>query len=174
MLAKIIHTIEKITQGSGVFAAYLVLPLVLFTVYEVFARYALNSPTIWAYELGTMITGAYFALGMAYTLKEKAHVRIDVFYNNFSRKTRSTISVIGYIVLFLPIIFWLTFALWGYALESLISGETSGQSAWNPPVWPIRVFIAYGFTVMALQAVAEFIKHASVVLNKPLPEYQEA
>lgn len=157
---------EKITQFTGVLAAWFVLPLVFVTVYEVFARYVLGSPTIWAYELGTMMTGAYFILGCAYALKEKAHIRIDVFYSKFLPKLQAVVTTAGYLFLFLPLAFWFSYALFEYGLEALHSGERTGQSAWNPVVWPFRFIIFAGFALLTLQAVAELIKSFCILCCK--------
>ena len=45
-----------------------------------------------------------------------------------------------------------------YAAEAYVSGETTGQSAWNPPIWPLRMIIAASFLLLTLQVVAEILK----------------
>ena len=61
------------------------MPLILATVYDVGARYLFNAPTQWAYEVGYMMMGAHALLGMAYTLREGGHIRIDAFSQTFSQ-----------------------------------------------------------------------------------------
>ena len=53
----LIRAIERLTGSVGVFAALLIIPLVLATSYEVFARYLFGAPTVWAYEIGYRISG---------------------------------------------------------------------------------------------------------------------
>jgi len=48
----ILRVIERLTEGIGSLAALVIIPLVLATCYEVFARYVFGAPTIWAFELG--------------------------------------------------------------------------------------------------------------------------
>jgi TRAP-type mannitol/chloroaromatic compound transport system permease small subunit len=157
----LIHWIERISGGTGVVAGWLVVPLIFATCYEVFSRYVLNAPTIWAYELGYMVTGANFLIGAAYALREKAHIRIDVIYAHFfSKRTQALINVGGYVLLFLPIMFWLTLALWDYAYQAYLTQELSGQSAWNPVIWPFRLVFFAGFLLLLLQGIAEVLKVA--------------
>ncbi|MBA3591980.1 MAG: C4-dicarboxylate ABC transporter substrate-binding protein, partial [Methylibium sp.] len=65
---RLIVLFERVVLGVGIFAALLLVPLVLATTWEVVSRYALNAPTIWAYEIGYLLTGSHFLLGLAYTL----------------------------------------------------------------------------------------------------------
>lgn len=150
-------SIERITGSLGIFAAMVLVPLVLATCYEVFARYAMGAPTIWAYEVGYLLTGSHFLLGMAYTLRDGAHIRIDVFSGKFSERTRALIDLVGYAVM-LPLLVWLSYQMYRYLVDGYASGETSGQSALNLPVWPFRVVFLVAFTLFALQVLAEVIK----------------
>jgi TRAP-type mannitol/chloroaromatic compound transport system permease small subunit len=169
MLA-IIRIIERITGHVGLLGAWIIAPLIFATVYEVISRYVFDAPTIWAYELGYMATGTTFLLGAAYTLRERGHIRIDIFFSRFSAKTKALVEVIGYSVLLLPLAWWLSSALWDYAYEAYVSGETSGQSAWNPPIWPFRAVFFTGFFLLALQATVELIKAILELLGRPLPD----
>lgn len=150
-------SIERITGSLGIVAAMVLVPLVLATCYEVFARYAMGRPTIWAYEVGYLLTGSHFLLGMAYTLRDGAHIRIDVFSGKFSERTRAVIDLVGYTVM-LPLLVWLSYQMYHYMVDGYASGETSGQSALNLPVWPFRVVFLVAFALFALQVLAEVIK----------------
>ncbi|MBU6188695.1 MAG: TRAP transporter small permease subunit, partial [Betaproteobacteria bacterium] len=95
----LIRAIEAASDKIGIFGALLIVPLVLSTCYEVFARYLFNSPTIWAYEVGYMLTGSHFLLGLAFTLRAGEHIRIDIFSGKFAARTRALIDLAGYAVL---------------------------------------------------------------------------
>lgn len=153
-----VRTIERISHLVGVIAAWLIAPLVFATVYEVIARYVFNAPTIWAYEIGYLMTGSGFLLGMAYALSRDAHIRIDVFSTNMSQRTKAIIDIVCYVGLLLPFLVWLTTVLWRRALEAIASGEKSGQSAWNPVLWPFRTVFLIAFALLILQVIAEVIK----------------
>jgi len=165
-MTAIVRLVEKISGSVGLLAAWVVAPLILATVYEVFSRYLFNAPTIWAFELAYMAMGTNFLLGAAFTLREKGHIRIDLIYTRLSRRSRALIDIAGYLFLFLPVAFWLTWGLWKYAYFALLSGETSGQSAWNPVIWPFRMVFFMGFLVLALQAVAETIKAIGILRGR--------
>lgn len=153
----VVRAIERASEYAGVLGACLLVPLVLATCYEVFARYLFGAPTIWAYEVGYTLTGAHFLLGMAFTLKYGEHIRIDVFSGRFSPRTRAVIDLAGYAVV-LPLTLWLTLYLFYYLRTGYVTNEKSGQSAFNLPVWPLRVIFCLAFLLLALQVVAEVLK----------------
>ena len=153
-----IHAVERLTGVVGLVIALVVFPLILASVYEVVARYVFNAPTIWAFELGYMAMGVHALMGAAFTLRERAHIRIDVVYSHFPDKLKAVIDTLGYAVLFLRVVGWVSFGLWEYWVEAYVNGEHSGQSAWNPIIWPFRLTFFIGFLLLALQGLAELIK----------------
>lgn len=167
-MRSLVGAIERLTTGVGYVTALIVLPLALATCYDVFARYVLLEPTIWAFELGYSLTGAHFLLGAALTLQRGAHIRIDLIYARLPPRTRAAIDLFFYVFFFLPFLVLLTDRLSQYALSSIMSGERTGQSAWNPPIWPLRAIIASSFALLGLQVVAEIIKSAMTLLGRPL------
>jgi len=158
--------IDRLTLGSGAVAAILIFPLIFATCWEVFARYLLGAPTIWAFELGYMGMGAHFILGGAYTLKRQGHIRIDLIYERLRPKTRALFDLVGHLFLMLPFSVWLSFGLWEFFLEGWTFNERSGQSAWNPVVWPFRLVLFAGFALLAMQLISEVLKSLAVLLGE--------
>ena len=56
MIEKIVAKIEK-SELFGSISSWIILVLIFSTVYEVFSRYMLNSPTIWSFEISYMAVG---------------------------------------------------------------------------------------------------------------------
>lgn len=56
----VIRTIDKINEWAGYLFAIIVVPLIMANVIEVFRRYVMNDPTIWALDVTTMSFGALF------------------------------------------------------------------------------------------------------------------
>jgi TRAP-type mannitol/chloroaromatic compound transport system permease small subunit len=153
----VLRLIERLSGVSGEATAWLVVPLILATTYDVVARYAFNAPTQWAYEVGYMMMGTQALLGMAYTLHAGGHIRIEAFSERFSQTSKAIVDLCGYAVV-LPCLCWVTWSLWSYWITAFRSGELSGQSAWNPVIWPFRLIFFIAFVLLVLQIVAEIIK----------------
>lgn len=156
-MSNLVKNIERVTGNIGVLASFLLIPLILATTYEVISRYAFEAPTVWAYEVGYVITGSHFLLGMAYTLQKGQFIRIDIFSQSMSAKTRAVIDLVGYSVV-LPLMIWISYGLLSHLINGFVRGERSGQSALNLPVWPFRIVFMVAFVLLALQVFAEIIK----------------
>ncbi|MDH2298353.1 TRAP transporter small permease subunit [Cobetia sp. 29-18-1] len=161
---KIVAVIERQTRWAGYLGAVLILPLVLALVYEVFSRYVLVKPTLWAFEVSYMVMGAIFMLGMANALRVGQHVSVDVLSQNFAPRLRAGVHLACYAVL-LPVLMWLVWELSLYALEAFSSNERSGRSAWNPVIWPVFGVWWLGFVYLTLQVIAEMLKLWSTLLG---------
>lgn len=161
----LIRTIERLTGSVGVIASLALVPLVIATCYEVFARYAMDAPTVWAYEVGYVLTGSHFLLAMAYALQKGAHIRIDIFSGKFSLRTRAIIDLLAYAVI-LPLMVWLSTSLFSHLATGYLRNERSGQSAMNLPVWPFRIVFFVAFTLLALQLFVEVVKSARVLRSR--------
>ena len=133
--------------------------------YEALARFLLNLRTFWAYELSYMIAGAHFALGIALVTRNSEHIRIDFLY---SRMTELCKEVIDFIVLFFcmtPLMIWTSIELIAYAWKAWLINEVSGESGWNPVIWSVKKLIANGFSISAIQLIAEVIKTGNRILS---------
>lgn len=120
---KIIKGIDKLVEKVAKFSAWLFIPLVLTLVYEVTARYAFNAPTSWSFEITYFLSSFLLVMGMSYTMQVKQHVTIDVFYNNFSPRTRAIIDIVSTLLLFLPLWLIVLYFLIPYAYEAFVTGE---------------------------------------------------
>ena len=161
-----IKLIDRLNGITGVIAAWLIVPLILAMCWEVAARYVFNAPTIWAYELAYILTGSGWMLGMAYTLSRGAHIRIDVVSRKFSPQKAAVIDIVLYVGLLLPFLLWIVMALDDRVVASFTSGEKTGASAWNPPIWPFRAVFLASFVILALQVVAEIVRSVAVLVGK--------
>ena len=165
MLQHFTRTIDRLSGATGLIGACLVLPLAGVMFYEVVLRFFFDLPTFWAYELAYMMTGAHFALGIAYVMREGRHIRIDFIYANLGPRTQAAIDLSVNVAFLLPVIAWLSWTLLRVAVTSFQNDEVSGESVWNPVVWPLYSVVVFGFLVFTLQIVAEAIKAARVLLG---------
>jgi len=68
-LVKFIHAIEGLSQWVGRAFGWCILILTLSVSYEVFVRYVLNAPTVWAFDMMVQMYGALFLMAGPYALE---------------------------------------------------------------------------------------------------------
>jgi len=155
---RIVRAIDRFTDTTGTWVAWLNVPLVLAVSYEVIARYAFESPTIWSFDVTYMLYGTIFMLGAAYALHKGAHIRTDFFFEKWSIRTRGMIDSIAYIVFFFPslTVFLMVSGAEGWYAFGI--GETSEQTPWRPILWPFKMVVPLTCLLLMIQGVSETIK----------------
>ena len=126
----VIRTIDKFTVVTSYLFVIAIVPLIFANVVEVFARYVLRAPTVWALDVTTMSYATLFMLGAALALLKGAHVRTDMLWERFSDRTKGMIDSLALLVFFLPTMAVLFFISWDDFLYSISIDERSSSGAW--------------------------------------------
>ncbi|MDH3869514.1 MAG: TRAP transporter small permease subunit [Desulfuromonadales bacterium] len=163
---KIDSAIDTLNEKFGFYASYLVLPLIIVVVFEVFMRYAFNAPTTWAFELTVFLYGVHFCFALAYAHKHNTHVAIDVFESRLSPKSRIILRIITNAALFLPSMGLLSFHVWVLAINSWQQWEHA-SSSWAPAIYPVKTLMAVGFFLFLLQGIAKLIQDIRALKETP-------
>ncbi|WP_018717548.1 TRAP transporter small permease subunit [Arhodomonas aquaeolei] len=133
----------------------LVFVMVAVISYEVVMRYFFDSPTVWALELSTLLLGPYFMLAGPYLLHVGGHVNVDVLYTRLPRRVAAALDCLTFpVIIALCVI--VVHESWPVATDAYANGETS-FSAWNPPVWPIKLLVPVAFSLLLAQALVETV-----------------
>ena len=172
-LNKTVRMIDKFTDTTGTWVAWLNMPLVAVVAYEVFARYVFHAPTIWSFDLTYMFYGTIFMLGAAFALHKGAHIRTDFFYEKWSAKTKGIIDATSYIVFFFPSIFMLLWISGGEAWYAFDIKETSEQTPWRPILWPYKSVVPLTCVFLLIQGVSELIKSFYAARTGVVLEHKE-
>jgi len=154
---KIDGAIDALNEKIGHYGSLLVLPLIGVVVWEVIMRYGFNAPTSWAFELTVFLYGVHYSIALAYALKHKTHVSIDVFEARLAEKPRLKLRIFTNIVLFIPTIGLLTYYTCALAATSWQQWEHA-SSSWAPAVYPYKTLMAIGFVLLLLQGIAKLIQ----------------
>jgi TRAP-type mannitol/chloroaromatic compound transport system permease small subunit len=157
-LVRAVNVIDRFTDTTGTWVAWLNVPLVLAVAYEVFARYLFNAPTIWSFDVTYMLYGTIFMLGAAYALHKGAHIRTDFFFEKWSIRTKGTIDSVAYLVFFFPSIMVFGWVGWTEGAYSFSIREVSEQTPWRPILWPFKMVVPLACLLLLIQGVSETIK----------------
>ncbi|HSA71988.1 MAG TPA: TRAP transporter small permease subunit [Burkholderiales bacterium] len=157
-MQKALLFVDKVSTFVGHAFSFFIVALTLHVTWEVFRRYALDSPRAWAFDVMIYFYGTLFMMAGAYTLAKNGHVRGDVLYGFFRPRTQATIDLILYIVFFLPGVFALTYAGYFYAEESWRINEHSTITYEGPPLYPFKTVIPVAGAFVLMQGIVEIIR----------------
>jgi len=156
---KVIKAIDRISEWTGGFSAWLVIPLMLVVIHEVVRRHLLNAPTSWGYDTCWMLFAAQFLIGGAFTLLRKGHIRIDIVYSVLSKRAKLIYDTVISIVVILPPMILFTWAGVAFAAEAWMTAEKLSTTNWFFPAGPSKSLIPIGFFLLGLQCVAEIVRN---------------
>lgn len=91
---------------------------------EVIMRKFFNVSLAGADELSGYAFGVATSFGMAYTLFERAHIRVDAIYNLFPSPIKTLANLIG-ILLLAGFVYVICFTAWGLVADTLSHGSRS-------------------------------------------------
>jgi TRAP-type C4-dicarboxylate transport system permease small subunit len=167
VLQKVVNFIEKVTDiFSGRLQAAIVFLLMVMLLIEVLTRYILRSPLSIAEEMGGYLLVSITFMGLAYTWKEKGHVRVTLI---FSRLPEKIARPIRFVTLILATAFTLPLikACYDLLADSLLFESRSGSWLRTPLVYPQTILLV-GAVLLFLQLLVEIIK--SIIAMKKSEE----
>ncbi len=165
LLRKLVQFIDLVTDRSGRLLAWLALAMALLTTLIVVMRYGFNTGSIFAQELVTYMHATLFMLGTAYALKTGAHVRVDIFYRNFSDRGRAWVNALGGVVFLIPLSLFIAVVSWNYVSESWAMGEVSTEQGGIQAVYLLKGLIPAMAINLLLQGIAETLRSTLVLVE---------
>jgi len=158
LLRRIVLILDGLAELLGRFASVFAPLMVLVTCYIVVTRYLLNSCSVAVQDLVAYCNALIFTLGAGYTLKHDAHVRVDVFYNTASPRTKALINLLGSLLLLLPVMLFLLWTCWQYVASAWAIREGSPDTGGLPYVYLLKSLILVMGAVLVTQGLAEVLR----------------
>ncbi len=169
-LVRTSEVLRRLVETIGRLACWLILPMILVTVWDVVSR---KSPTLrdWGLqvsggiahstilqELEWHLHTALFALCLGYGYIKNAHVRVDLILERLAPRSRAWIELLGCLVFMLPytaLVIW--FAV-DFAWTSWRIGEGSVSLIGIPHRWVIKSVLLVGLVLAFLAGLAILLR----------------
>lgn len=150
-----VAVVDKVNYRIGRIMMYFIFVMIGILLWSSISK-TFFLPSLWTLEIAQFAMVAYYIMGGPYSIQMGSNVRMDLFYNEWSDKTKAWVD--SFTVLFL--IFYLGVLLYGgfESTQYAIQYQERSYSAWRPYMWPIKVIMCVGIALMLLQAVSELIK----------------
>ena len=160
------NKIDKISCYIGKTVSWFTTILVLIVVYDVFTRYFLLESSVALQEMTWHIFSIIFLLGASYTLKEDAHVRVDIFYQKYSDKSKAVMNSIGVILFIIPFCVVLIITSTNWTVNSFMINEVSPDQGGLPFRFLIKAVLPISFILVLLQSLALLISSIKTIVRK--------
>jgi len=152
-----VEVIDKTIKYLGYFTAFIVAVLVLLVVYDATARYLFSTGSIALQELEWHLFDVVILFGIAYTLKQNAHVRVDIFYASYTPKTKALINLISSLFFILPFSFLIIYIGIEFVQLSFIQNEMSSNPGGLEYRFLVKSLLPLSFIFLSLQAIRDAI-----------------
>ena len=152
--------VDRLNTWLSKYVIWLILAATLVSAINALVRKIFNTSSNAFLEIQWYFFAASFLLAAGYTLLNNEHVKIDVIYSRFSRRTQTLIDIFGFSVFLLPMctaILWFGFP---FFLKGFISNEMS-SNAGGLIRWPVYAMLPLGFGLLWLQGLSELIKRVA-------------
>ncbi|AEH45874.1 Tripartite ATP-independent periplasmic transporter DctQ component [Thermodesulfatator indicus DSM 15286] len=161
-MKKIANFIDKITSATGYILNYICLIMILLGFTNAILRklsqyFGVNLTSNMYFEMQWYLFALIFAYGFSYALLHKEHVKIDIFYNRFSKKTQKRIDFLAGIFFFIPVSLLLCYLTYPMVLKSWVIKESSPDPN-GLPRYPLKIAVLLGLFLLVLQSISETIK----------------
>jgi len=155
--------VDRLQNKIGIICAWLLLLMALLTFVIVILRYVFNSGWVWLQELVIYLHAVVFLMTMGYGLLKNGHVRVDIFYANWSPKRKALVNFLGSLFLLIPVCVVIFYQSWSYVLNSWAVFESSQDAEGLAFVYLLKSFILLSTFVLLLQGFSLIYKSFKVL-----------
>ncbi len=150
-----VSTVDRVNYRIGRIMMYFIFVMIGILLWSSISK-TFFLPSLWTLEIAQFAMVAYYIMGGPYSIQMGSNVRMDLFYSDWSDNTKAWVD--SFTIIFL--IMYLGVLLWGGLESTLYAIEYNERSysSWRPYMWPIKVTMCIGITLMLLQAISELIK----------------
>jgi len=157
ILLALSRAIDMLNEYAGRGARWLILACILISAGNAVARYGFSLSSNGLLEIQWYLYSIVFLGAAGYTLKQNAHVRIDLIAGRLSPRAQAWIDIFGHLFMLLPVCTIMLWFGWAAFLESLRINEVSADAG-GLLRWPIKFLVPAAFGLLILQGVSETIK----------------
>lgn len=151
------RSVDRVSVFIGRVTMMLIVIMTSVMLYEVFLRYVLEKPTLWANELTLWIAGFVFLMAGLYAMQQRSHIRIFLLYDAMPRWIQRVFDCLSTLLIVLFAFFLVYGSYKQVFVNKLYRWETFG-TAFDPPIpATLQPMIVIVVTLVAVQSVLNLI-----------------
>ena len=176
LAARYVRVVDAINHRIGRVIMYGIFAMMAILLWSTISKFS-DAPSLWTLEGAQFAMIAYFFLGGPYAIQMGSHVRMDLFYENWSPMRKAVIDAVSVIclIVYLGVLLWGAVGSTAYSLGyfgsepfSFFAGLAIGsedvgtlersRTIFRPYLWPIKTVMCVGIILMLMQATAELCR----------------
>ncbi|MBT4044079.1 MAG: TRAP transporter small permease subunit [Rhodospirillaceae bacterium] len=180
-LVSLSYKLKVFVEFFGQRGAYFILPLILFTMIDVFGRKATNTAFDFQLWLVENVSGMFqstmlqelewhmhtvlFSLVLGYGFTRNRHVRVDLVRMHLQTKTQAFIEFIGTSFFMIPYTVVVIYFCYVFTYDSFITNEISPSLVGMSHRWVIKTVLGVGLIVALMSGIAVWLQSAMVLFG---------
>jgi TRAP-type mannitol/chloroaromatic compound transport system permease small subunit len=180
-----VRGVDAMNHFIGRIAMYLIFALIGVLMWSSVSKVAFE-PTLWTLEMAQFVMVAYYVIGGPYAIQMGSNVRMDLFYGSWSVRQKAWMDAftVLFLMFYLGVLLYGAIGSTAYSLGHfegepfsffwdlfrtfLTEGAAAAKekmgfierspTAWRPYIWPVKLIMIVGVTLMLLQVTAEFFR----------------
>ena len=174
-LVSVSEKLREIVNRVGRAATWMLVPLVIITMWDVVARKLVWIQIFMVKNFGPFFESTLmqemewhlhtvvFCLVLGYGYTHNRHVRVDFLRENFNFKKQAKIEFYGNIIFMLPFTLTCVYFSWLYMVDSYVINEVSASLVGLSNRWIIKTFLPIGYFFLFLGGMAVMIQLIAVI-----------
>ncbi|MBI2527459.1 MAG: TRAP transporter small permease subunit [Candidatus Rokubacteria bacterium] len=152
LVQRVAGTIDRLSGFLAQLAGVALLGMMLVVCYGVVMRYAFRAPVAWVNEFARFSFLPVVALGLAFALRQGAHVATEFFTGVLSDRARNGLRLLSVTLFFA----YGVLSCWaGWRLASVAFAKALRSDEAEIPLVVVQAVIPIGFLALSLQALVE-------------------
>lgn len=134
------------------------LGLIALIVLTVILRFVFSAGRIELEELEWHLYAVGFLTGIVACTVRDRHVRVDVFRERMSPRTRAWIDFYGTLLLQLPFLALLLWSSWHFVVDSYVFAERSAAAGGLSHRWILKAFLPTSLAMLVIATTAQLLR----------------
>ncbi len=170
-LRRLEQAIGKLSGAFGWLAGWLCILMIGVVFVDVVARYGFDAGSIAMQELEWHLFAAVFLLGAAYTMREDANVRVDVFYARMTPRKKAMVDIFGTVVFVIPMCTLILYSSYDFVSYSYQIQEISNDPGGLPYRFAFRALLPLGYFLVMIQSLAVVSRNVRLLAGDDDPSF---
>jgi len=161
----IVEFLNGIVRRIAETTAWLNVVLIVVILTQVVMRYGFNHGMVPLEELMWHLYAIAFMFGMAYSITNDSHIRVDVVHMALPKRAQHVFEILGILLLLMPFLWILFHHSVGWAIEAFRVNESSQNPTGLPYRWIIKSVVPITAVLMFMAALARLIQETLLLIH---------